>query len=181
MCYSARCVHILKMYKPVFTIFCMYPSTLMRSIHRGFSAFQYTFPFIWTIRRFTAHSQLPASSYTTGRTKNPIPAVTLIKLRPFGSNIACSITIEYNTWLTYGACAISRQFTYSKHTIKTYTTVSPSIDKITTTILIPQRSRIDIPETFNHHHRFFPFTCRIFGFHHKNTPIGISPIDIEFA
>ena len=87
------------------------------------------------------------------------------------------IAIKNQYRFTNNFCTFRIHLTNRNHTIECGATARPRMYQIHFSILIPQRSRIYHSFPSLYQDRFFPFTQRIFGLYHENTPVGISPID----
>ena len=110
MHYTTVGFFILKMQEPVFTIFGMHPTSLMRAVDIGFSLSQYNFVLVRTIRRFRTHGQLKTSRHAASRTHNPVPPVALIELWSFAGAVLRAVAVEYDDRLSNGFCTVCRQF-----------------------------------------------------------------------
>src|SRR5574344_780701 len=112
---SAVSSFILKVHKPVFSLCCMNPATLMRPVYVAFSLFHHYFTFIRTIWRLRPHGKLETCWYTTCRTHNPIPSVALVGLWTFASTVLISVAIKHDHGFPYCMCSICRKFSYRQN------------------------------------------------------------------
>ena len=102
MYHAAVCFFVLEMHEPVFTVFGMYPSSLMRSVDRSISLLQHYLMLVRTVGRLGAHCQLKTRGDTTSRTHNPIPTITLVELGTFAGAVLVTVAIEHDNGLTNG-------------------------------------------------------------------------------
>ena len=107
---------VLEMQEPVFTIFSMYPTALMRPVDVCLALCQYDLVLIWTVGRLGTHGELETCWHAPSRTHDPVPAVTLIELRTFTGTVFRTVAIEDNHWLSNSTRAVSRQFPDRQHT-----------------------------------------------------------------
>ena len=168
------------MHEPILALRRVYPAALMRTIHRRLTLFQDSLALVRTVRTHRTHDELPPRLDTTGRTHDPIPSVTLVELRTFCRIVAVA-SIEDDYRIPNLACAVGRKFTHREHRVKTDPRVCPTIDKIATAIVVPQRTGIYHALSRDDTHRFLPRSRRILRLHHHHPAIRIAPIDIEFA
>ena len=109
MNYAAVSLLILKMYEPVFAIFGMYPTALVRTVNLGFALCQYYLVLVGTERRFAAHGQLEACGHAACRAHNPVPALALVELGALASAVLSTVAIEYDDGLSDGLGAFGIQ------------------------------------------------------------------------
>ena len=72
-------------------------------------------------------------------------------------------------------------FAYRDDTVESCTASGPRMNQIDLPVFIPQRRRVYHAFSGLYQYRFIPFTLRVFGLHHKNAEIRISPINIELT
>ena len=92
---------VLEMQEPVFAILCVHPSALMRAVDVCLALCQHNLVLVGAVRALAAHSQLETRGHAARRTHNPIPAVALVKLRPFAGAVLSAVAVEDDDRLAY--------------------------------------------------------------------------------
>ena len=144
----------------------------------GLALCQHNLVLVGTVGRLRPHGQLESLWHTAGRTHNPVPAVTLVELRTFAGTVLRAVAIKHDDGLSDWSHAVSTHLTNGQHGGILRTTVGPSVYQIAASVLVPQRTGVDIALALDDTHGVLPFSCRILGLHHHHTKVGIAPIDI---
>ena len=170
---------VLKMKKPIFPFGRIYPGSLMRTVNGRFTLRQHHFSLVRAIDIFGFHHHLPTGSHSACRCKNVIFFVTFVKFRPFDSRVISMSVVNGATWCD-GFRSFRIHFKYCQNALNSGTTSRIGMRHIRPTVLIPKRTRVNQPFAGLYHHGFRPFSGRIFGFHHVNPEIRVTPIDVKF-
>ena len=181
---------VIEMQKPVFALtahssflithFHMHPRPLMRSVDGSLSLPQHTLPLVRTVGRLTAHGKLPSHGHTARRAHDPVIAITLVELRPFGSVVHLS-AVEDDARLTDGPGAVGRKLTHAEHAVEAAARVGPAIYQIATAVVVPQRTGVNHATACNHADRLLPCARRVGRLHHEDTEVGVAPVNEELA
>ena len=106
---------VLEVQEPVLTVFGVYPTALMRAVDVGLSLCQYDLMLVRAKRTLAAHGQLETFRHTAGRTHDPVPAVTLIKLRSLTGAVRRAVSIKHNHRIADRFQAVRRHLTNGEH------------------------------------------------------------------
>ena len=169
---------VLEMQEPVFPTLQMNPSALMRTIDISFTYSQHALALIRAVRTLGTHGQLMPYRHSPGRTHDPIPSVTLIKLRTFCRAVFRTITVKDDDRITYLFHAVCRHFPNRQNGIKLTAGICPSIHQVAFPVLIPKRRCINHSLAWDDAFGRGPFTLRIFCRSHENAKVRVSPIYI---
>ena len=137
---------VLKMNKPFFAGRSVYKSALVRSVDVGGTLVQDNFFFVRTIKIFGTEYGLPTVFYASGRSKNVIVAVFLIKLWTFDGRI-CFCTIIEECIIADGAFSVRSDLENAKNTVETNAALGITMDNIGSTVIIPDRAWVDVTLT----------------------------------
>ena len=115
---------------------------------------------------------------TTRRTHDPVPPLTLVELRSLSGAVGCTVAVKYDNRITNLLHTIGGHLTDGQYGVELTTGIRPSIHQIATTILVPQRSRVDHSLPFDDTFGGRPFTSRILCRNNKDTQVGVTPVNI---
>ena len=125
-----------------------------------------------------AQCYLPSFLYTARRSKDIVIVIALVELRPFNRVITFHLTVINEDRLTNNLISVSRQFAHRQHTVETTTAGSPPVYEIASSVLVPQRARINHTLALHHQHWLAPSSERVITLHHEHTKIRVAPIDV---
>ena len=168
---------ILEMQKPVFTLAGVDPSALMRPVDIGVALSHDGFALVWSVGTLGTHGELPSGSHAASGTHYPIVTVVLIELRTFGGMVFV-VAVEDNDGLANGASAIGTEFPHGEHAFELSSAAGPSVDKIASSVVVPQWSGVDHSFSLDHAYWCVPSASGILGFYHEHTTVRIAPVDI---
>ena len=158
----------------------MNPCSLVRTINLRFALCHHLSGFIRAIYVFASHGKLPAHLYASSWAHNPVISISLIELRTFCGVVLLS-SIKNDARLAYRLGSIGRKLTNSENGIKTGTASCPSIHEITSSVFIPEWTRVYHSFSCYNADGFLPSATWVFGLHHEDAVVWVAPVNVEFA
>ena len=106
--------------------------------------------------------RLPSGGHATGRSKDIIPAVALVKFRALQRFITLElVAIDHHTVVLLDPGAVRTEPQQGEHVVETCAALRPGMDQVQPAIVVPQRAGIDQAPAAAHEHRGRPRTARI--------------------
>src|SRR5690554_240009 len=155
------------------------PAALVGTVDVGVSLVHYGAVFIGPVNVFAAQHFLPAVGHSSGRCKNVIVALVLVKLGTFNGFVRL-VPVKNNFAFIQKVGAVGVHLGNYQNALDAGTTACIGVYQVGTAVFIPKGRRVDEPLAFFHQMGLAPGASRVAGFEHIDAEVGIAVVNVEF-
>ena len=169
---------VLEMNKPVLARGSVNPRALMRTVDLRLSLGQSHVLVVRTKGIARTQDNLPSVFHSTSRRHDIIISVALIELGALDGGLVL-MSVIYNARWTCDSRSVGRHGSHEEHRLHSRSRTSATMREISLSVLVPERAAVNHSLTGLHAYGSRPCASWILCLCHKQSLVGVAPIDIK--
>src|SRR5690554_2788647 len=169
---------VLKMNEPVLAGRGIDPAALVGTVDVGVSLVHYGAVFIGPVNVFAAQHFLPAVGHSSGRCKNVIVALVLVKLGSLNGFVRL-VPVKNDFSFIQKVGAVGVHLGNYQNALDAGTTACIGVHQVGASVFIPKGGRVYEALAFFYQMRQTPGTFRVAGLEHIDAEVGVAIVDVE--